>query len=119
MIPKSDEKCEFTHLLFVLHFVEDGTDRKKRKRSRWGGTENDKTFIPGMPTILPPTLDSAQQEAYLGKYNTQNVCLLCTYLIVSSIACFRITSGFKNKLTQKNNHNENSKAAKIHRSPCK
>lgn len=47
----------------------DGTEREARqrkKRSRWGGSENDKTFIPGMPTILPPSLDSHQQEAYLG-----------------------------------------------------
>lgn len=40
--------------------------RVKKKKSRWGGTENDKTFIPGMPTILPASLDSHQQEAYLG-----------------------------------------------------
>lgn len=40
---------------------------KKKKKSRWGGNENDKTFIPGMPTILPATLDPHQQEAYLGK----------------------------------------------------
>lgn len=41
--------------------------RSKKKKSRWGGTEHDKTFIPGMPTILPSTLDPTQQEAYLGK----------------------------------------------------
>ncbi|XP_036323815.1 serine/threonine-protein kinase fray2 isoform X2 [Rhagoletis pomonella] len=52
---------------------QDGTDRKKRKRSRWGGTENDKTFIPGMPTILPPTLDSAQQEAYLVQLEIEEI----------------------------------------------
>ena len=45
----------------------DGSKKQKRK-SRWGGTENDKTFIPGMPTILPSTLDPTQQEAYLGKF---------------------------------------------------
>lgn len=43
--------------------------RMKKKKSRWGGSENDKTFIPGMPTILPATLDPNQQEAYLGDYN--------------------------------------------------
>lgn len=41
--------------------------KSKKKKSRWGGTENDKTFIPGMPTILPATLDAHQQEAYLGE----------------------------------------------------
>ncbi|XP_004536583.1 splicing factor 1 [Ceratitis capitata] len=52
---------------------QDDTDRKRRKRSRWGGTENDKTFIPGMPTILPPTLDSAQQEAYLVQLEIEEI----------------------------------------------
>lgn len=42
--------------------------RARKKKSRWGGSENDKTFIPGMPTILPSTLDPSQQEAYLGEY---------------------------------------------------
>lgn len=45
------------------------TARQRKKRSRWGGSENDKTFIPGMPTVLPSSLDSHQQEAYLGSYN--------------------------------------------------
>ncbi|XP_029404200.2 splicing factor 1 isoform X1 [Bactrocera dorsalis] len=52
---------------------QDDSDRKRRKRSRWGGTENDKTFIPGMPTILPPTLDSAQQEAYLVQLEIEEI----------------------------------------------
>lgn len=42
--------------------------RVKKKKSRWGGSENDKTFIPGMPTILPASMESHQQEAYLGNY---------------------------------------------------
>ncbi|XP_023036656.1 U1 small nuclear ribonucleoprotein 70 kDa isoform X2 [Drosophila willistoni] len=46
-------------------FMESAADRKRKRKSRWGGSENDKTFIPGMPTILPSTLDPAQQEAYL------------------------------------------------------
>lgn len=55
----------------IIHFTEeDAGERKRRKKSRWGGTENDKTFIPGMPTILPSTLDPTQQEAYLGKLFT-------------------------------------------------
>lgn len=45
------------------------TARQRKKRSRWGGSENDKTFIPGMPTVLPSSLDSHQQEAYLGNYS--------------------------------------------------
>ncbi|XP_075165671.1 splicing factor 1 [Haematobia irritans] len=49
------------------------TERKRRKKSRWGGTENDKTFIPGMPTILPPTLDPKQQEAYLVQLQIEEI----------------------------------------------
>lgn len=58
-------RCVFYYILTPLT---DG-DTKKKKKSRWGGSENDKTFIPGMPTILPATLDPHQQEAYLGEYN--------------------------------------------------
>lgn len=46
---------------------EDEEGRKRRKRSRWAGTDNDKTFIPGMPTILPAGMTPDQQQAYLGK----------------------------------------------------
>lgn len=48
--------------------------RQRKKKSRWGGSENDKTFIPGMPTVLPSSLDSHQQEAYLGSYNIHAFC---------------------------------------------
>lgn len=48
--------------------------RQRKKKSRWGGSENDKTFIPGMPTVLPSSLDSHQQEAYLGSYNIFVIC---------------------------------------------
>ncbi|XP_055921713.1 splicing factor 1 [Eupeodes corollae] len=50
----------------------DGNKKPKRK-SRWGGTENDKTFIPGMPTILPSTLDPTQQEAYLVQLQIEEI----------------------------------------------
>lgn len=43
-------------------------ERRRKKKSRWGGSDNEKTFIPGMPTVLPSTLSADQQEAYLGKY---------------------------------------------------
>lgn len=46
----------------------DGT-RKRKKKSRWAGTDNEKIFIPGMPTILPAGMTQDQQEAYLGKYD--------------------------------------------------
>lgn len=53
-------------LILSLLTVDSAAERKRKRKSRWGGTEKDKTFIPGMPTILPSTLDPAQQEAYLG-----------------------------------------------------
>lgn len=59
----------FLWVKFLDSLPKDGEARAKKKKSRWGGSENDKTFIPGMPTILPATLDSHQQEAYLGDYS--------------------------------------------------
>lgn len=41
-------------------------ERKRKRRSRWG-TEEKKTFIPGMPTTMPPNLSPEQQQAYIGK----------------------------------------------------
>lgn len=56
----------------------DGTgDRKRKKKSRWASTNDGtegKTFIPGMPTILPSNLNPDQQEAYLGEYKTHSLC---------------------------------------------
>lgn len=47
-----------------------GGDRKRKRKSRWASSNdgNEKTFIPGMPTILPSNLNPDQQEAYLGNY---------------------------------------------------
>lgn len=45
-----------------------GEERRRKKKSRWSGSDNEKTFIPGMPTVLPSTLSADQQEAYLGNY---------------------------------------------------
>ena len=44
----------------------EGGERKKKRKSRWG-TEEKKTFIPGMPTTMPPNLSPEQQQAYIGK----------------------------------------------------
>lgn len=41
-------------------------ERRRKKKSRWAGGDHDKTFIPGMPTVLPATMTQDQQEAYLG-----------------------------------------------------
>lgn len=83
----------------TIFYSTDGTEREARqrkKRSRWGGSENDKTFIPGMPTILPASLDSHQQEAYLG--NCINHFTL--YELFNSL-CLRIIS------KRKYSHREN------------
>ena len=44
-----------------------GSERKKKRKSRWG-TEEKRTFIPGMPTNMPPNLSPDQQKAYIGKF---------------------------------------------------
>ncbi|KAK7910269.1 hypothetical protein WMY93_014953 [Mugilogobius chulae] len=39
---------------------------KKRKRSRWSSeTPDQKTIIPGMPTVIPPGLTREQERAYI------------------------------------------------------
>lgn len=50
-----------------------GGDKKRKKKSRWASSNdgNEKTFIPGMPTILPSNLNPDQQEAYLGEKHVQ------------------------------------------------
>ncbi|KAH8351110.1 hypothetical protein KR084_004259 [Drosophila pseudotakahashii] len=53
--------------------MDSAAERKRKRKSRWGGSENDKTFIPGMPTILPSTLDPAQQEAYLVQFQIEEI----------------------------------------------
>lgn len=44
-------------------------ERRKKRKSRWGGSETDKVIIPGMPTILPPNLTKEQEKIYLRKYD--------------------------------------------------
>ena len=46
-----------------------GDRKRKKRRSRWGGEEKEKTFIPGMPTVLPANLTKDQEEAYLGNFH--------------------------------------------------
>ena len=46
-----------------------GPERKRKRKSRWAGGEDDKTFIPGMPTMLPQGLNKDQEQAYLCKCN--------------------------------------------------
>ena len=45
-------------------------ERRRKRKSRWGGDDNtDKTFIPGMPTMMPQGLNTEQEEAYLRKFS--------------------------------------------------
>ncbi|RZF36926.1 hypothetical protein LSTR_LSTR004614 [Laodelphax striatellus] len=51
----------------------DREERRKRRRSRWGGDEKDKAFILGMPTVLPTNLSKEQEEAYLLQLQIEEV----------------------------------------------
>lgn len=57
-------------------------ERKKRKKTRWSGSEHDKTFIPGMPTVLPTNLTPDQERAYLCKFLS-----LIRIYDISSLVC--------------------------------
>lgn len=77
---------------------ENGQNQSRRKRrSRWGGSEHDKIFIPGMPTILPSNLNKEQEQAYLCKYFC---CFLSLLLCVVSNFCVfvRFVSNQKKRL---------------------
>ena len=64
--------------------------RAKKRRSRWGGDEKEKTFIPGMPTVLPTNLSKQQEEAYLGK------AALFGYSLIYYILAFKLVQGCVN-----------------------
>ena len=51
----------------TLFFIfTDVPEKKKRKRSRWTA-DDEKTCIPGMPTIIPGNMTQHQEKAYLSK----------------------------------------------------
>ncbi|XP_041988925.1 splicing factor 1 isoform X2 [Aricia agestis] len=47
--------------------------RARRRRTRWMGSEHDKTFIPGLPTVLPSSLTKEQEEQYLLQLQIEEV----------------------------------------------
>lgn len=51
----------------IIFILAEAEERKRRRKSRWQGDEKDKTFIPGMPTVLPSNMSKDQEEAYLRK----------------------------------------------------
>ena len=55
----------YVYPVFEMSFLQ-GNERKRKRKSRWG-TEDKRTFIPGMPTTMPPNLSPDQQRAYIGK----------------------------------------------------
>ncbi|CAG9818159.1 unnamed protein product [Phaedon cochleariae] len=55
------------------HSTGSDDDKKRKKRSRWGGSEHEKIFIPGMPTILPQNLNKDQEKAYLLQLQIEEV----------------------------------------------
>lgn len=50
----------------LLDTRDSGGDRKRKRRSRWMGSEDEKAVFPGMPTILPPGIAPDKAEAYIG-----------------------------------------------------
>ncbi|ENN72437.1 hypothetical protein YQE_10928, partial [Dendroctonus ponderosae] len=52
---------------------ESAAERRRKRPSRWGGSEHEKIFIPGMPTILPPNLNKDQEYAYLLQLQIEEV----------------------------------------------
>ncbi|XP_074598503.1 splicing factor 1 [Brevipalpus obovatus] len=47
--------------------------RKRTRKSRWGGDENDKVIIPGMPTVLPTNLTPEQEKIYLVQLQIEEI----------------------------------------------
>ncbi|KAJ4443863.1 hypothetical protein ANN_05650 [Periplaneta americana] len=67
-------------------FVTEREERRaKKRRSRWGGDEKEKTFIPGMPTVLPTNLSKEQEEAYLEEIIS--MCMILTPACIDGLHC--------------------------------
>ncbi|KAI5753791.1 hypothetical protein M8J77_003407 [Diaphorina citri] len=47
--------------------------RARKRKSRWGAEETDKTFIPGMPTVIPTNLSKDQEQAYLYQLQIEEI----------------------------------------------
>ena len=58
-------------------------ERRKKRKSRWGGSDTDKVIIPGMPTILPPNLTKEQERIYLRKYQLVPIVIFIDYSLQS------------------------------------
>ena len=60
--------CSCVHIKQVIDLILGMSERKRKRKSRWGGNEESKVFIPGMPTILPSNLTKEQEQIYLCMY---------------------------------------------------
>jgi len=54
------------------HEEDNGPDKKKRKRSRWTA-DDERTCIPGMPTMVPGNLNDNQVKAYLTQLRIEEI----------------------------------------------
>lgn len=61
------QRCFYINL-FIKFLSAEREERRKRRKSRWGQDEKEKSFILGMPTVLPTNLSKEQEAAYLCKY---------------------------------------------------
>ena len=48
-------------------FPQENDPPKKKRKSRWG-SEEVKTILPGLPTVLPSNLTGEHQRMYLSEY---------------------------------------------------
>ena len=80
-------------LMFKNGFII-GSERKRKRRSRWG-TEEKRTFIPGMPTTMPPNLSPEQQQAYIGMTEKLSIkrCMLASVKNKDLKQCFFQSTG--------------------------
>lgn len=61
------------HIPFISS---DFGQKKQRKKSRWSSeTPDQKTVIPGMPTVIPPGLTRDQERAYIGNFLISKVAM--------------------------------------------
>lgn len=72
--------------LNILNVIDTGDpERKRKRRSRWMGSEDEKAVFPGMPTILPPGIAPEKAEAYIGNLKFLLKTLRKIYFLFSTL----------------------------------
>lgn len=70
----------------------DFSQKKQRKKSRWSSeTPDQKTVIPGMPTVIPPGLTRDQERAYIGKVLMINYLNLTGFTVADQLVMKTLT----------------------------